>query len=115
MTEGDVALAMLPQADGQLKPRPVVLLRQMPPFADWLVCGISTQLRQQVAGFDEIVEPSHPDFRRSGLRTASLIRLSFLTVTPANEFVGTIGSISAQRHARLLQKLSAFLVAGKNL
>ena len=50
MTEGAVALAPLPQADGRTKPRPVVLLRAMPPFGDWLVCGISTQLQQEVAG-----------------------------------------------------------------
>ncbi len=32
MREGDVALTPLPQADGVTKHRPVVALRQMPPF-----------------------------------------------------------------------------------
>ena len=32
MTEGDVTLTLLPQADGCFKPRPAILLRQMPPF-----------------------------------------------------------------------------------
>ena len=31
MNEGDIALAPLPQADGQIKNRPVVLLRRLPP------------------------------------------------------------------------------------
>jgi hypothetical protein len=31
MNEGDIALAPLPQADGQIKSRPVVLLRRLPP------------------------------------------------------------------------------------
>ena len=48
MKEGDVALTPLPQADGQIKNRPVILLRQMPAFGDFLVCGISTQLHQEV-------------------------------------------------------------------
>ena len=43
MNEGDLALAPLPQADGQIKNRPVVLLWRLPPFGDFLVCGISTQ------------------------------------------------------------------------
>ena len=43
MNEGDLALAPLPQADGQIKNRPVALLRRLPPFGDFLVCGISTQ------------------------------------------------------------------------
>jgi hypothetical protein len=42
MTEGDIALASLPQADGHIKNRPVLLLRRLPPFDDFLVCGIST-------------------------------------------------------------------------
>jgi mRNA interferase MazF len=44
MNEGDIALTALPQSDGSVKPRPAVLLRRMPPFGDWLVCGVSTQL-----------------------------------------------------------------------
>jgi len=55
MKEGDVVLALLAQTDGQRKYRPAVVLRRMPGFGDLLVCGISTQLRQQVAGFDEIL------------------------------------------------------------
>lgn len=109
MNEGDVALTPLPQADGQAKLRPVILLRQMPPFGDWLVCGVSTQLHQQVAGFDEVVAPLHGDFARSGLKAASLIRLGFLAVLPGGHFPGVLGSVSRERHARLLQRLSAFL------
>jgi mRNA interferase MazF len=109
MKEADVALAPLPQRDGQVKPRPVVVLRQMPPFSDWLVCGVSTQLQQQVPGIDQIIEPNQPDFARSGLKAASLIRLGFLTVLPASEFLGVIGSISRERHHRLLESLCRHL------
>jgi len=114
MTEGDVALMPLPQADGRTKPRPVILLRQMPPFGDWLVCGVSTQLHQQVAGFDETIEASHADFTRSGLKAPSLIRLGFLVILPAERLMGVLGSISVERHRRLLQRLGAFLQSGHN-
>jgi hypothetical protein len=59
-----VVLAALPQADGQVKHRPAVLLRVMPPFGDWLVCGVSTQLTQAVVEFDEVIGISDPDFLR---------------------------------------------------
>lgn len=108
MTEGDVALAPLPQADGRAKPRPVLLLRQMPPFNDWLVCGVSTQLHQEAVGFDETITPAHIDFRRSGLKAPSLIRLGFLAVIPINRLLGILGSISPERHQRLLHRLGAF-------
>jgi mRNA interferase MazF len=109
MKEGDIVLALLPQADGRGKNRPTVVLRRMPGFGDLLVCGISTQLRQQIADFDEIIEPSHSDFETSGLKAASLIRLSFLAVLPASSFLGIIGSISSERHQRLLSRLSEYL------
>ena len=109
MTEGDVALAPLPQADGRTKPRPVILLRQMPPFDDWLVCGVSTQLHQEAVGFDETITPAHADFRRSGLKAPSLIRLGFLVAIPVNRLPGVLGSISAKRHQRLLLRLGNFL------
>lgn len=113
MTAGDVALTPLPQADGRTKPRPVILLRQMTPFGDWLVCGVSTQLHQEVAGFDEIVAPAHADFRQSGLKAPSLIRLGFLTVLPSDRLLGALGSISAERRDRLAQRLGAFLQSGQ--
>jgi mRNA interferase MazF len=109
MNEGDVALAPLPQADGRTKPRPVLILRQLPPFNDWLVCGVSTQLHHAVPGFDETIEHSHADFRHSGLKAASLIRLGFLAVRPASQLLGRLGSVSPERHERLLQRLADFL------
>jgi mRNA interferase MazF len=114
MTEGDVALTPLPQADGRTKPRPTILLRRMPPFGDWLICGVSTQLHQEVVGFDDVIEPSHSDFQRSGLKAASVIRLGFLTVLPSDHFPGVLGSISRERHAKLLQRLSAFLATERS-
>ena len=110
MTEGDVVLTPVPQADGTIKNRPAVFLREMPPFKDLLVCGISTQLRQEVKGFDEIISTSDSDFAASGLVKESLIRLGYLAVLPRNQIIGTIGSISSERHKNLLERLSAYLV-----
>ena len=110
MKESDVILTPVPQADGMTKNRPAILLRQMPPFGDFLVCGVSTQLHQKVAGFDEIVSPSDSDFLSTGLKSASLIRLSFLAILPRKQVMGSIGAISADRHQRLLKTLSDHLV-----
>ncbi len=108
MKDGDVLLAALRQADGAIKDRPVVLLRHMPPFGDLLVCGVSSQL-QQSAELDELISPNDVDFRTSGLKSASIIRLGFLAVLPRSEFHGRIGSISKLRHHRLLERLADFL------
>jgi mRNA interferase MazF len=109
MKEGDVLLAPLRQADGKMKARPVVCLRRMPPFQDFLVCGISTQLQQAVAGFDEIITPTDADFSTSGLKAPSVIRLGFLAVLPRTDFIGRIGHISSARHRHLLTSLADYL------
>jgi mRNA interferase MazF len=113
MTEGAVVLTPLPQADGQVKNRPAVVLRVMPPHGDLLVCGVSTQLHHETPGFDEVIRPGDPDFAGSGLKAASLIRLGFLAVLPVSSFLGSIGSIAPERHGRLLQRLSEYLVRGR--
>jgi mRNA interferase MazF len=110
MKQGDIILTPLPQADGQIKNRPALFLRVMPPFNDALVCGISTQLHQRVPGFDEIIAHLDRDFASSGLATDSLVRLGFLAVIPNNKLIGSIGSISPERHKRLLKKLSDYLL-----
>jgi len=109
MKEGDIAIASLRQADGTIKDRPVLLLRRMPPFQDFLVCGISTQLQQSAPELDETITPNDPDFRTSGLKAPSLIRIGFLAVLPRSHFRGRIGAISSVRLDRLMSRLSEFL------
>lgn len=98
------------QCRNSIKNRPTILLREMPPFQDMLVCGVSSQLRQEVKDFDEIISPTDSDFTASGLVGKSLIRLGFLTVVPQSKIVGVIGSISSNRHRRLLETLSSYLI-----
>lgn len=73
MREADIVLTPLPHADGTLKHRPALILREFPPFGDCLVCGISTQTHRAVPDFDEIVCRADPDFCSSGLVKDSVI------------------------------------------
>ncbi len=111
MKEGDIILTPVPQANGLVKNRPAVVLRELPPYKDLLICGISTQLHQEVKGFDEIIPSTDSDFRSSGLKASSLVRLGFLAVVPQSKVIGMIGSISVERHKRLQKTLSDYLVA----
>ncbi len=110
MKEGEVVLTPVPQSDGQIKNRPALFLRTLPPYDDALVCGISTQLQQKVAGFDEIVHHQDGDFSTSGLIVDSVVRLGFLAVIPRKRIIGSIGAISPSRHLRLLKNLSEHLL-----
>jgi mRNA interferase MazF len=111
MNEAEVILTPLPQADGSVKNRPALLLRELPPFGDFLACGISTQIYHAVPEFDEVISYGDPDFAGSGLLADSVIRLGFLAVLPRQRILGSIGVIGSARHTRLLINLSKHLVA----
>jgi mRNA interferase MazF len=63
--------------------------------------------------FDELISPADPDFSSSGLIEESLIRLGFLVVVPQTSIVGSIGSISSERHKRLLQRLADHILTDR--
>ena len=102
MQEGDIAIASIQQSDGAYKPRPVLLLRQLPGYGDYLVCGISSKLRQTISGFDEVLQPD----TNNRLRVASVGRLSTLIAIPALDIDRAIGYIPDALHRDLLQRLA---------
>jgi mRNA interferase MazF len=108
--EGDIILTPMPQADGKVKNRLALFLREMPPFRDALVCGVSTQTHQLAPDFDELITSQDSDFSSSGLVSDSLIRLGFLAMLPRRNIIGNIGSISPERHKRLIHRLCEYLV-----
>jgi mRNA interferase MazF len=75
---GQVVLFRFPRTDlveGKL--RPALLISEAPgPYDDWLICMISSQLHQQIEGFDELIEEGDSDFQQSGLKKTSVMRIS---------------------------------------
>lgn len=110
MKAGEIVSLALPQSDGQVKKRPVLLLRQMPPYNDWLVAGISTQLHQEVKGFDWVLLSSDASFAATRLKSSSLIRLGFLDVVQEKNIRGTIGTIENTILKQLLKRLADHLL-----
>ena len=60
--------------------------------------------------FDEIIKPSDDDFESSGLKTASVIRVSRLAVVEKSILLGRIGHIHSQRLERIRKVLSNWLM-----
>ena len=109
MKEGAVALARVQQADGQLKLRSVLVLCSMAPHGDWLDCGISSQVKQEVAGFDHVLSSGDADFALSGLKVSSVIRLGFLATLPVSAFAGRLGAVAPQVLSSLRHRLAEHL------
>ncbi|TVP80352.1 MAG: transcriptional regulator [Puniceicoccaceae bacterium] len=112
MKSGSVVLARIQQADGQLKPRPVIVLTAVPPFSDLVVCAVSSQLKHECSGFDEIIATGDADFATSGLKVDSLIRLGIVATIPKSAIMGELGEISTTRLQGLRSRLAHRIEAG---
>ncbi len=108
---GQVVLLRFLQTDLEKgKLRPALLLGKLPgEYDDWLICMISSQTRQYVVGFDEIVKEDDTDFEQSGLKVTSVIRVGRLAVVSGEILLGAIGEISPERLSRVKQNLSEWL------
>ncbi|MEW5815040.1 MAG: type II toxin-antitoxin system PemK/MazF family toxin [Spirochaetota bacterium] len=109
--EGQVVLFKFPQTDQiQGKLRPALVIREIPSsYSDWLICMISSQLSQQIPEFDEIIREEDTDFKQSGLKTSSVIRISRLAVVNRNVLLGSIGNISNERLKIIKNRLSEWI------
>lgn len=108
---GQVIVFRFPQTDlEEGKLRPALLLGKLPgEHDDWLICMISSQTRQYISGFDEIVKDSDEDFEQSGLKVTSVIRVGRLAVVSGEILLGAIGEISSERLNRVKKNLSNWL------
>jgi len=82
------------------------------PYEDWLICMISSQVHQQIEGFDELIEEDGEGFARSGLKTSSVVRIGRLAVVGGRMLEGRIGTISPERTQRIRRKLAEWIRVG---
>lgn len=109
MQEGEIALLNMVQPDGSIKRRPVLLLKEVPPYQDWIVCAVSSQLQQEVKGFDHPILQIDPDFGVTGLRQSSLVRLGMLSTVAKSTLPGSIGRISPLTLQALKKRLASHI------
>ena len=109
---GQIALMPFPYTDlSHSKRRPVLLLRQLDSdHDDWLVCMISSQLYQFVPELDWQLSPEESEFGNTGLKVASVFRLSRIAVLDGQLLSGQLGQISEVRLHQLKKRLSCWLV-----
>lgn len=108
MKAGDITLAKIPQ-DISGKLRPVLLLKQMPKYNDFLVCAITSQLHQYVPDFHLIIDQASTSFKHTGLKSSSVIRLGSLAVLPVANLAGSIGYLETVFYQRLINNLTSYL------
>jgi len=107
--EGSVILASFPQADRKIKLRPAVILKIIPPFDDYLVCAISSQIHNYVEGLDILIDESHVDFNYWGLPNAGIVRSGMITMISTEIIKGRIGELSKETYLQVVDQLIKFL------
>ena len=109
MEEGRVVRVAFQQADGAIKFRPAVVLKQLRSGPDLLVCAISSKLHREMPGVDVLVHAQHADFGIMGLPFASLIRSAYLTTVPLRAVQDPIGAVGPETFQLILDQLTTFL------
>ncbi|MBU4458947.1 MAG: type II toxin-antitoxin system PemK/MazF family toxin [Verrucomicrobia bacterium] len=114
---GQVVLFAFPQTDQPAgKMRPALVIRRCPgSHDDWLICMISSQLRHEVAGFDECIRPTDSDFARTGLKLASVIRATRLAVVATDALQGKIGTLADERLSRIRQHIADWITDSRSV
>lgn len=107
--EREVILIVWPQ-DPTNKRRPSLILRELNKYGDVLISVITSQVHQQ-SNLNFLLESSHADFKMSGLRVDSVIRLDNVLTVPKSWIKGNMGHISIELHEQLLMNLSDYLTA----
>ncbi|MGK7946266.1 MAG: type II toxin-antitoxin system PemK/MazF family toxin [Microcystaceae cyanobacterium] len=111
---GQIVLFEFPQTNlVQGKLRPALLIKRLPSvYDDWLTCMISTKKGQEIAEIDEIISPNDDslEFKQTGLKAESVIRVLRLAVVSEQILLGTIGTISPERLNRIQLNLANWIV-----
>jgi len=111
MKPGDIVLLRFPQADlaaGKL--RPALLIAIAPGrLPDILLALITSRPHQEIPDFDEVIDPADSDFKSSGLKARSVVRLARLVSVEDTVINARLGEISSERLRQIKKRLIDWL------
>ena len=108
---GTIVLVPFPFTDlSDAKIRPALVVSRSERADNDVVLAFIGTYRGQTIGADHLlVEDSHPDFGRTGLKVSSIILLDRLMTLSGGDLIGKLGSLSADLIASADHKLRASL------
>ncbi len=111
MNAGDIVLIRFPQADLQAgKLRPALIVAVAPGrHPDRLLALVTSRTTQLTPEFDELIEPTDPDYLTTGLKVRSIVRLSRLISVETSVINARLGNISQARLSQICTRLASWL------
>lgn len=96
MEKGDIILVKFPFTDILSKKlRPALIITDESKFHDFVLAFITTQFDQKEK-YDVLLTADYEDFKKSGLKRESILKLNKLTTLNKKVIVGKIGSPSKE-------------------
>lgn len=109
MTAGSVVVTSIIQSNNENKMRPTVLLKQIPPYNDWLVCPVSSKTHNLVPGLDLLIKEEDEDFKTMSLQAPSIIRIGKLQAIPEKTIRAEIGRVTDRTYTTMIEQLVTWL------
>lgn len=111
MKPGDIVLIRFPYTNLKAgKLRPALLVAIAPGYhKDLLLALITSRVHQAVPDFDEIIEPDDSDFKKTGLKVRSVIRLGRLATVDASVIDARLGEVGNKHMVSVKRRLGAWL------
>jgi mRNA interferase MazF len=108
---GEIHLAQFPFGDVPgMKLRPVLLLTgSLGTVPEVLVAYISSVIPAQLLASDVLLDPSQPEFRSTGLKTVSALRLHKLATIHCTSLVRHLGAIQPAQRMTVDGRLKSLL------
>lgn len=108
MKRGTVVLTPFPFTDlAGTKVRPaIVVSRSDRPGDDVILAFISSVIPPGLLPTDLVVDPSHPNFRETGLKVPSIVKCDKLATVQRRVILGELGQLSSSLLRELDQRLS---------
>jgi mRNA interferase MazF len=107
ISRSEICLATFPFGDRPgMKLRPVLVLAPPTgPGPEVLVAYISSIVPTELLPTDLVIDPSRPEFRATGLKVVSVLRLHKLGTIHVRTVVRSLGSIEAHHRMNVAAKL----------
>ena len=115
MKPGDIVLLPFPRENlkaGKLRPSLIISIAPGH-HADLLLALMTSRIYQAVPEFDEIINPSDPDYPTSGLKVRSVVRLARLTSVKPSIIDSRIGNISPERLHQIRKRIADWVQNNK--
>lgn len=98
---------------GWNKPRPALVIQPVPPFFDFLLVPITTQVQKEIKGVDILISADSLAFSKSGLDKTSLIQVLHVNCIASIFIKGVIGTLPEDLMQEVLINLASYIHKGE--